>query len=122
MRNEHVVHSKKGWKVKREGEKFSKKEFKSKDEAIKFAENLAIDDASCAVVHGTDGKIDKFDCPLFWQVLEKGTNKKLGEFKTKEEAFFFAFDYIKKKEEIVIVEQKGKKRSINKFARIYVNG
>lgn len=65
MKNKHVTPRKdNSWAVKSAGSKKAERLFKTKGEAIAYAEKYSKDNESCLVIHNDKGKFEEKDCTL----------------------------------------------------------
>ena len=60
--NHHVTPRKDTWAVVKEGKNKATRLFKTKGEAIAYAENLSKNNNSCMVIHKNNGKFEEVDC------------------------------------------------------------
>ena len=118
---QHVTPVKEGWVVRASGQEGSSKIFSRRNEAIKYAREIAKKHNVCMVIHDEGGKFDEFECSAEtrdkhvverssgWAVISEGGKEVSKIFRTKGAAMAHAYDLATKHNVCMLVHGKNGK-------------
>jgi hypothetical protein len=116
--HKHILPTREGWVVRAAGSEQSSKIFQSREEAVRYAKQIAVQHNICIVIHDEEGKFEDFHCQpdvknqfvmkkeQGWAVIAEGGNEVEKIFNRKGEAMAYAYDFAKKHNVCMLIHDK----------------
>ncbi|MBN1860643.1 MAG: DUF2188 domain-containing protein [Candidatus Thermoplasmatota archaeon] len=116
--HKHILPTHEGWVVRAAGLEQASRIFQSREEAVRYSKEVAVEHNVCIVIHDEEGELEDFHCTpdvknrfvmkknQGWAVIAEGGNEVEKIFNRKGEAMAYAFDYAKKHNVCMLINDK----------------